>query len=115
MKVQIMVDGVGAFREAFERYVNSASAKKVSAKKKAPAKKKAAAKKKTAAPAAEKDGDFDALVQSDCWQEMSMLKKSEPDIWQEESGGKEPRTIPACMELVDRINALLEVSKDIPG
>jgi recombination protein RecT len=125
MKIQIMADGIGAFREAFERFVNAASAKqaKPSDKKKAAPKKKATPKKAVGKkkddpePASEADNvdDFNALMQSDCWQEMSMLKDAEPGIWKDECGGKVPRTIPACIELVDRINARLEASGDIPG
>jgi len=118
-----MADGVGAFREAFERYVNAASAKqakpvdkkKAAAKKKTPVKKAAAKKKAVEKSEADTADDFNALMQSDCWQEMSMLKDSEPDIWKDESGGQVPRTIPTCIDLVDRINARLEASGDIPG
>jgi hypothetical protein len=125
MKIQIMTDGVEAFREAFERYVNAASAKqakpadkkKAAAKKKTPGKKAAGKKKAEPETPTEADNvdDFNALMQSDCWQEMSMLKDAEPDIWKDESGGKVPRTIPTCIDLVDRINARLEASGDIPG
>jgi phage RecT family recombinase len=125
MKIQIMADGVGAFREAFERFVNAASAKqakpadkkKAAPKKKATPKKAVGKKKDDPAPDSEADNavDFNALMQSDCWQEMSMLKDAEPDIWKDECGGKVPRTIPACIDLVDRINARLEASGDIPG
>lgn len=129
MKIQIMGDGVGDFKDAFERYVNAASAKKVSEKKKPETKKKTAAKKSAAKkrPAGKKEDeakpefvsafgdDFNALMESDCWQELSMLKESEQIIFDEESGGQVPRTIPACIELVDRINARLEASGDIPG
>ena len=120
MKVQIMGDGVDAFREAFERYVNAASAKsaKAETKKKAPAKKaetKKAAPKKADDTGGGDNREFDELVQSKTWHEMSVLKSIAPDIYKEESGGKEPRTIPACMDLVDRINARLDAVENIPG
>jgi len=118
MKKQIMVDGVDPFREAFERYVNAASAKSAKAEPKTKAKTKAPGKKAPAKKAAEPVGDnreFDELVQSKTWQEMSALKQIAPDIYKEESGGKEPRTIPACMDLVDRINARLDAADSIPG
>ena len=118
MKKQIMVDGVEAFREAFERYVNAASAKSAKAETKIKSKAKAPGKKAPAKKAAEPAGDdreFDELVQSKIWQEMSALKQIAPDIYKEESGGKEPRTIPACIDLVQRINDRLDAAEDIPG
>jgi hypothetical protein len=125
VKIQIMVDGIGDFQDAFERSVNSASAKqakpadkkKAAPRKKAPAKKAGGKKKDDPAPKSEADNadDFNALMASDCWQELSMLKSKEKDIWEEETFGQVPRTIPACLEVVDRINARLEVSGDIPG
>jgi hypothetical protein len=122
MKKQVMADGVDAFREAFERYVNAASAKSAKAEKAEP-KKKAPAKKAGAKKAAPKkaddagvgDREFDELVQSKIWQEMSALKQIAPDIYKEESGGKEPRTFPACHDFVDRINARLDAADGIPG
>jgi phage RecT family recombinase len=129
VKIQIMVDGVGDFQDAFERSVNAASAKqaKPADKKKATPKKKAPAKradgKKKSKPVdkpeadreSDRESDREVLTQSDCWQEMSMLKDREQIIWDEESGGQVPSTIPACIDLVDRISARLEVSGDIPG
>ena len=119
MKKQIMADGVDAFKEVFDRYVNAASAKSAKAepKKKAPAK-KAPGKKAAAKKAEDTSGDdreFDELVQSKIWQEMSALKQITPDIYKEESFGKEPRTIPACINLVQRINDRLDAAEDIPG
>jgi hypothetical protein len=118
LKVDIMKDGADQFREGFERFVNSAGAKKAEPKKEAKAKDKkagAAKSKPKTKTQKQKDKEFDDMVQSDHFQELTLLKSENPEIYTQESGGKEPRTIPACIDLVDRISARIQVSEDMPG
>ena len=122
-KMDVMASGADDFRENYQHFCAAASAKNVTAKKQPPEKaaaskkatygQKAAAKKETAKQAPQ--DEMDALLASDIWQEMSMLKDTEAKIFQEESGGQIPRTIPTCMDLVDRITARVGASDDIPG
>jgi hypothetical protein len=90
---------------------SAAAGKKAEAGKKAPAKKAA---DKKAAEKANADQEFEALLQSDTWQEMSALKAQNEKLYKKITEGIDPRNIEQCEALVDAMTAALDVG-DMPS
>jgi recombination protein RecT len=62
---------------------------------------------------------FDDLVQSDEWQEMSVLKEQHPDIFRNITAGQVPRTIEGVLDVIakisDAVDKLTADGEGIPG
>jgi hypothetical protein len=62
---------------------------------------------------------FDDLVQSDEWQEMSVLKEQHPDIFRNITAGQVPRTMEGVLDVIakisDAVDKLTADGEGIPG
>lgn len=115
-KIDVMVNDVENFKQAFINYKAAESAKKTGSSKTSAAKGKTAPKGKTKTKAKTKNQLLAEMVESDSYNELSALKSMHLDFYEEESGGKDPQNIAECDELIDKIQARIDAQGDgIPG
>lgn len=117
------------FRNAFPRFKKDQAEKKSKTTKKTEGDSKGKAKKtrKKAADKAEPakkpdkgeetpQQEFERLVQSDLWQELSVLKEAHTDVYSAVTKGKDPRTFADCGSVIDEINNITQATQtEIPG
>ena len=131
LKILILGDrrGPAAFRQAFESFAKKAKPKKTAAKKTPKAKGSTnktpsasnggASGTKKAKPTPKNDkkqpaDEYEALQQSDEWQEMTRIFETAPAIYRKYNG-KHVKTFDDAKEFLDLVNADKEFSDGMPG
>jgi recombination protein RecT len=118
LKLDVMKSGLAdAFRHDFEKYQVARKKKQPKketkpkatrptgkgAKKTTPKGATGEGKNQPGADAGDDRPEFDRLVESDMWQELTVLKSKYPEFYKEVSGGEKPRTFKACENMIDEV------------